>query len=348
MEKIISNNRPFHPDKMPSLLAAFWGLKNYQNVIAGINDDDCAVIRIGSESLVVSTDYLNANPIALEFGIATYKDLGKLLVAANLSDLCGTGAKPIAFLASIMFNKNKASKKDFLQLMLGIKTELLKYKIPLVGGDTKLGNANSFCGIAIGVKEKGSKLFLKSGAKPGDGIWVSGYIGSVAAAIDILQEKKITSPAKKWAISKIINPRVPLEKSRIAAKTKRINSGTDLSDGLGVDLSSLCNTSQVGAIIEVNYIPIEPQVKKIAIKKGIEPWKYAFTIGGDFQFIVSTKASALMRKSGFIRIGEITRKKELCIRVAEKTKRLPIKGHTDFNLKSFKAEVSTLINNIKN
>jgi thiamine monophosphate kinase len=138
----------FDPDEMPKWISAFWKKKKYKNVVAGINDDDCAVVKVGSERIVVSVDYLNANPIALELGIGSFKDLGRLLVAANVADLCGTGAKPIGFLTSIMLNKETANQIQFIQFMQGVKKELLKHGIPLIGGDTKLGNSNSFCGVA--------------------------------------------------------------------------------------------------------------------------------------------------------------------------------------------------------
>src|SRR5438045_1458543 len=95
----------FVPDEMPNWIASFWNHRHYKNVLAGINDDDCAIIKIEKEELVISVDYLNANPIAIEFKLGNYQDLGKLLIAANLSDLCGTGAKPIAFLTCVMLKK---------------------------------------------------------------------------------------------------------------------------------------------------------------------------------------------------------------------------------------------------
>jgi thiamine-monophosphate kinase len=335
--------RTFNPDEMPKLISKFWNIKKYKNVLTGINEDDCAVIKIGSEQLVVSTDYLNANPIALEFGIGTFKDLGRLLVAANLSDLCGSGAKPIGFLASVMFRKKEASEKNFLLLMAGIKLELSKYKIPLLGGDTKLGNSNSFCGTALGIKEKGTKLFLKNGAKPGDNIWVSGNIGSVAAAIDILQENEVRGSLINWAKNKIIVPNIPLKKSRLIAKSKAANSGTDLSDGLGSDLATLCTASNVGAIIDVANIPLENQVVEIANQKKVDAWKYAFTIGGDFQFIITANKNKDFRRCGLKKIGQIYKERKLQIAVKNEIYELSPMGHTDYNIRNFKNEVSKLI-----
>ncbi len=345
MAKKINNATDLNPDDIIGTFARRFGKKNNKNIIASINDDDCAVMRIGKEEIVISSDYLNANPIALEFKIATYFDIGKLLVAANLSDLCGSGAKPLAFLASLMFDKTKASQHKALELMSGISTELNKLKVPLVGGDTKLGNSDAFCGTAIGFKEKGTKLFLKNAARAGDSIWVSGKIGSVAAAIDILQEK--SAPAlKKWARNKIITPSLPLVKSRKAAKTKLVNGGTDLSDGLGSDLAELCRSSGVGAIVDVSKIPVDKNVSRFCAKKGTAPWKYALTIGGDFQFIITSKATKLMQDIGFIEIGKITKSKKLNLSVNGYLHDFPIQGHSDYKKSSFKNEIKALLSKL--
>lgn len=340
--------RKFDPDNMHDWTSIFWNRAQYDNVLAGVNDDDCAVLKVKQENIIISVDYLNANPIAIELGVGTFRDLGKLVVAANLSDLCGTGATPIGFLVSIMLKKQTASKKNFVNFMSGVKEELLKHKIPLVGGDTKLGNADVFCGVAIGKREKGTRLFLKNAAVAGDKIWVSGNIGSVAASIDFLRSKRQNRLLKKWSQERITNPDLPLEKSRKLSKIKGINAGTDLSDGLGADLFSLCKASKVGAIIDVDKIPISKEVKLIADSNGVESWNYAFTIGGDFQFIVTARKGVELSKFGMTYIGDIQSNKTLYIRKEGVLRPFPKMGHRDVNIKSFGNEVASLLKNINN
>ena len=141
---------------------------NYRHVEAGVNQDDCAIIRLDKEKkIVITTDFLNANPIALELSVGGYYSLGRITVASNISDLCGTGAKPIGFLLGIASGKetNPDIIKDFVN---GVKYELDKIKVPLIGGDTKLGNANSFYGVAIGYADNSRKLFPKNSAEEND------------------------------------------------------------------------------------------------------------------------------------------------------------------------------------
>jgi thiamine-monophosphate kinase len=342
------SSKAFDPDEFPKWIASFWGRMFYGNIVAGVNDDDCAVIKVGKEQVVITTDYLNANPIAMEMGFGTYKDLGRLVVAANLSDLCGTGAKPIGFLSALTFKKGVVSESDVSSFFQGMKSELKKHKIPLIGGDTKLGNSNSFCGIAIGVKEKKTKLYFKNGAKPGDSIWISSEIGAVGAAIIGLNEKVLDSKWIKWAQSKIVQPDLPLKMARKAASTKIVNGGTDLSDGLAADLWWMCEASSVGAILDVESIPVAKQVVQLAQVKNVPPWFYALTIGGDFQFIITAKKKydKDLEGLGFIKIGEVTHEQEGFLKIGQKKLIMPRVGHRDIHANSFSDELAMLIDGL--
>lgn len=340
----------FDPDEMPKWLSQFFKTQNNSNLIAGINEDDCAILKLGNEELVITTDYLNANTIATEMGLSTFEDLGRLLVAVNISDICGTGAKPIGFLAALMFKKEEANEKEFYLFMNGIKKELSKYRIPLIGGDTKLGNANSFCGTAIGKKEKGTKLFLKNAAKVGDSIWVSSKIGSVSAALAGLKEGGMDESWEKWAKDCIIKPRLPVNLSNALAKSKMANGGTDISDGLGADLWSMCEASGVGAIVWPDRIPISSYVKTYARKQNFPAWHYAFAIGGDFQFMTTSEEvnDEKMKLLGFYKIGKIIKEKEAFIIYNATKLKMPKIGHRDSKTVSFSSELQTILKGLQN
>jgi thiamine-monophosphate kinase len=341
----------FDPDDMPNWLSKLEQNKLFlKNVIAGINQDDCGIIKVGKEQIVVTTDFLNAKPIALELGIGGPWDLGRLLVAANISDLCGTGAAPQAFLVSIMIKTNEDSENYYKKFMRGVIHELKKYKIPLLGGDSKLGDSNTFCGMALGIKEKKTKLFIKNSAKANDSVWVSGKIGGVAAAIDGLNAKDMDKKWNQWAKKRIIDPKVPLEKSKILAKSKLANGGVDLSDGLGSDLWDLCQASNLGAEIDVDLIPLSKNVRVVASKRNIFPWIYAITVGGDFQFLVTSNArnDVTLTKMGFVKIGKLIKEREAYM-IHENIKfKLPKLGHRDTRRETFVNEVQILVDNIKN
>jgi len=127
------------PDEMPGWLASLWPSANRAPfIIAGVNDDDCSVLKWDDQLLVITTDYLNARPIAAQLGIGTPADIGRLVVGANLSDLCGSGAEPRALLVAAMM-EDGATEEEFKNLMGGVREEAARWGLAVIGGDTKLG-----------------------------------------------------------------------------------------------------------------------------------------------------------------------------------------------------------------
>src|SRR6185437_12425743 len=130
-------SKPLDPDSMPAWLAALWPKKDRDPaIIAGIDDDDCAIVRLTNNLLVITVDYLNARPIAVQLGLADLSDLGRLVVAITMSDLCGSGAAPTALLTGITMERT-ATEQDFQLLMRGVRKEADRWGVPVVGGDTK-------------------------------------------------------------------------------------------------------------------------------------------------------------------------------------------------------------------
>jgi len=344
------SDKKLNPDGIHNWLAKLVSDQKYSYLLEGINDDDCAILVLENIKFVITTDFLNANPIAKELKICSNWDLGRLLVAANLSDLCGTGAKPIAMLTSLMFEK-ETLEISFKELIKGVLYELKKYNIPLVGGDTKLGNSNAFCGIAIGIEKKGMKLFTKNASKPGDLIWLSGEVGSVSAAVVGLSQKLMDAKWNKWAKKSLISPKIPLKKSMNVSREKIGHGGTDISDGLGENIYDLCDTSQVGAILYAEKIPVNKRCIEISKITKIPHWVFGLNIGGDFQFIVTgnRKHSKLFKKFGFYHIGEITTNQDKFLELENKNRiTLPRIGHSDLKIKNYSSEVQDLINQALN
>ena len=341
-------NDKIDPDNIPIWLKKFWSKANYKNIFAGINDDDCAIIKLGNKTkIIITTDFLNANPISVELGICNNYDLGRLIVASNISDLCGTGAEPIAFLLGVtMLNSDK--NEELYSLFEGVRYELNKISIPLIGGDTKLGKARAFIGTAIGYADEKRKLFLKNSAKPNDILWVSGKTGSVSASVfgisKSLMDENWTNEAKRY----ILNSDVPIQKSELVALSKIANGGTDISDGLGADLNDMLDSSGVGAEVYAELIPFNSLVSELAQKIQIEPWMFSFVIGGDFQFLITSnsKYKRQMKEFGFTEIGKITEKREKLLIYNNKKVDLPSYGHRDKRGLRFSDEVSLILDDL--
>jgi thiamine-monophosphate kinase len=342
-------DEPLDPDNEPAWLASLWPSGDYPGVIAGINDDDCAVLSINGQLVIATTDFLNANPIAMQLGLGTLHDLGRLLVCANLSDLCGSGASPMALLVAITMEYG-STVSDFRQLISGVEEEASRWNIPVVGGDTKLGKSRAILAIAIGAAKSQRNLFLKNGALPGDTIWVSGDIGSCGAAVIGLTDGLMGESWRQWAGRAVLRPRLPLEQSRQVAEAGWGNAGTDISDGLGADLVDLCRASSVGAAIYAQDLPIAPEAVELAKALGIPPYRFAFSIGGDLQFLVTTRSSASthMESLGFTSIGTVTAEKAVRLVAPDATSLLLTgNGHRDSRGLTFAEEIKHLLKELQ-
>ena len=206
--------------------------------------DDCALLAPEpGMQLAISSDMLVENRHF--FADVHPRLLGHKALAVNLSDLAASGAKPLAFtLALSLPHADEAWISEFAQGMFALADA---HDCELIGGDTTGGPLN-ICITVFGEVPAG-KALLRSGARPGDEIWVSGHLGDARLALEAL-------------LGKIQLPQPLLEQSRqrLEAPTPRValglalrgiaSSALDVSDGLLGDLTHILELSQVGATVD--------------------------------------------------------------------------------------------------
>lgn len=332
----------FDPDDMHSWLGQYLRCEA-SRVVAGSDEDDCGVVGFGDRVLIISTDFLNADPISVRLGFADPEDLGRLVVDVSIADIVSSGANPIGILVGVMLPRS-ASEEEFRGLIEGAKAEADEVGAHIVGGDSKIGKERCLYSVGIGEAGRGAVTLL-SGATPGDDVWVSGCLGNVAAAVVGLSEGTMPDTWRSWARKSLVKPSVPVGSMLRLAESRALGAGTDVSDGLGVDLTRICKKSNVGVEIESWNIPVEPEVKRVAAMLSIPDWVLPFTIGGDCQMVVTanTGAKPKLVAEGFHWIGRITAEHQR--RIIHEDGRwsdLPTRGHRDSKTESFAEEVRDL------
>ena len=231
-------------------------LRQYHNraVIEGIGDD-CAVVRpaLGSD-LVFTTDFVLQDR---HFTLKTHKPeaIGHKALARSLSDLAAMGSEPVFCLVSLAVPPSLTGKwiDGFYKGLIALARE---HKITLAGGDLSKFDKVIVDVMCCGRVPQG-KVLLRSGAKPGDNIYVTGVLGGAAAS--------------NW-----MRPPEP----RIAAGRKLrplASACMDLSDGLSLDLTRLCIESGVGAEIHSEAIPIARGANLDQALNGGEDYELLFT-----------------------------------------------------------------------
>ena len=220
-------------------------------ILTGIGDD-CAVLR-----LLEGRDFLVTTDFTLE-GIHFRRDwhppesVGHRCLTRGLSDIAAMGGEPVAVFLSL------ALPHDLPQSWVGRFARSLislaaKHGATLAGGDTAESPDGILADIIVtGTAPKG-KAILRSGAKPGDRIYVSGELGGSAAAIVRMRGGRKKVKPRDYVRHFYPEPRV--EVGRVLREKKLASAMIDTSDGLSTDLAHICEESRVGAEIDSSLIP---------------------------------------------------------------------------------------------
>ncbi|HYD39122.1 MAG TPA: thiamine-phosphate kinase, partial [Allosphingosinicella sp.] len=195
--------------------------------------DDAAVLELGGTTLVLTHDmlvegvhYRHDDPPG---------DVAWKLVAVNLSDLAGKGARPVGVLMGYAL----AGEDSDTAFVEGLATALHAFALPLLGGDTvamPAGAPRALGLTAIGIAD--GPVPARSGARPGDHLWVSGTIGDAGAGLKLLESGQ-DEPA--GLIERYRNPRPRLEAGRRLAPLA--SAMMDVSDGLLIDAGRMAQAS---------------------------------------------------------------------------------------------------------
>lgn len=285
-------------------------------IMAGIGDD-CAVLRLpsGRESLV-TTDF------SLE-GIHFRRDwhppesVGHRCLARGLSDIAAMGGDPVAAFLSLALPRDlpQVWVEKFLRGLIDLAE---KFAVTLAGGDTSESPNGILADIVVvGTVPKG-KAILRSGARPGDRIYVSGELGGSAAALHQLRLQQTTKkPQRKLNPAQYPRhffPEPRIELGRMLREKRLASAMIDTSDGLSTDLAHICEESGVGAEVEAKAIP-RARVGEPAHEVALE---LALHGGEDYELLFTAPRNRTIpsRIDGvpIIKIGHITRIRKVVLR----------------------------------
>jgi thiamine-monophosphate kinase len=287
--------------------------------------DDAAVLACGSGSeLVLSCD------TTLE-GIHYLADrhpadsVGYKALARATSDLAAMGATPGWFLLTLALPQSRTGKwlDRFLQ---GIARAAREFVMVLAGGDTTRSRAVFISITVIGEIAPG-RAVTRAGARPGDGLYVSGVLGAAELGLQMVRKgvlsSQVTALARQFSpLKRHLYPQIRVGLGAWLARNGIASAMMDISDGLSTDLARLCAASGVGARVDAERLP---RVEISAVRKGstrvarsvarvrFDPLELALHGGEDYEllFAVSPKnearLSAARRFCPMTRIGEITR-----------------------------------------
>lgn len=289
-----------------------------KSTLRGVGDDG-AVIDHGTKKTVVSTDLL-VEKIHFDLIYTPLKHLGYKAVVVNLSDIYAMNARPTQITVSMAIS-NRFSVEAVHELYKGIHLACEVYGVDLVGGDT----TTSLQGLTLSITALGEadaeKIVYRDGAKVGDLVCVSGFLGGAYVGLQLLEREKqvyLENPNmqpnledKDYIVGRLLKPEARKDIFEFFEQNDLLPTAMiDISDGLSSDLIHICHQSKVGAFIEEANLPIAQETSVKAMDFNLPPSTCALHGGEDYEllFTINPKDIEKIRYMMDIRIiGEITK-----------------------------------------
>jgi thiamine-monophosphate kinase len=293
-----------------------------RQVIVGIGDD-CAAIKPGKGFLLIATTDALVENIHFNLKYIQPYQLGVKSVYINLSDVAAMGGIPRYALLSIAVPPS-FSVKFMDEFLRGVKEGAQKYGVSVIGGNVSSSKNEFFINITILGEVEKKYMVLRNGAKAGDKIFVTGYLGDSAAGMEVLKKGQgARGKGQEKLINRHLMPYPRLKEGRFLAIKKLAASMIDISDGLASDIRRLCEESRVGANLFIDNIPLSKELRDFAYSQLRTPnsklqtsLDFALYGGEDYELLFTVRPENVAKLTGLWKgrkipitmIGEITKK----------------------------------------
>jgi thiamine-monophosphate kinase len=286
------------------------------SVIQGIGDDAAVITSQAGAWTVLTTDLLTEG-VHFDLRTATMADIGFRAAAANLSDIAAMGGTPQHLLVALAIPPTGTSRHVH-QLYRGMMAACRRHRVGLIGGDTSASSSGWFLSITVIGIVPPRKALLRSGARIGDFLYVTGTIGDALAGLGLLNETPgrtkypyiaaLTPRHRKFLIQRHLRPTARIAEGQWLSTHRLATSAMDISDGLSGDLRHICEESHVGAEIDLSTLPLSPACRAYATSRKLDPVNLALTGGEDYEllFTVSPRQRARLERTAIERGFSLT------------------------------------------
>lgn len=267
--------------------------------VRGIGDD-AAVIDVGSQYLLLSTDML-VEGVHFDLSYVPLKHLGYKSVAVNVSDIAAMNGIPKQITVGLALS-NRFSVEALDELYEGIRAACLNYQVDLIGGDTTSSTSGLIISISVtGLVEK-EKVVYRNQARPNDVLCVTGDLGAAYVGLQLLEREKhvfLTNPdmqpelqGKDYLLERQLRPEARTDFIHELRDLDIVpTSMIDVSDGLASELLHLCTQSGVGAHVFEQKIPIVALTYDNAVELNLDPVTCALNGGEDYELLFTIRQS---------------------------------------------------------
>jgi len=260
--------------------------------------DDCALLQPpAGEVLAVTTDTLLAGVHFPHNSSARL--IAQRALAVNLSDMAAMGATPRWF--QLALTTPDADQDWLAEFSAGLHVMACEFNCALVGGDTTRGPLT--ISITLMGTVPSAQALKRSGAKPGDRIYVTGSLGDGAGGLAVLEDKlSVSTEDANYLKGQFWQPQARIVEGLEIRKFA--SAAIDISDGLLADLGHIAEASQVGAVVELDQLPLSEALQRaVDSERGLN---WALTGGDDYELCFTVPANKLAQCQRLIDEGVLT------------------------------------------
>ena len=260
-----------------------------ERVETGIGDDTAVLLPQPGARLLATTDLI-VEDVHFRRAWASPFDIGWKAMAVNLSDIAGKGGRPLWALVGLALPA-PADPAEVESLYEGLRQAAAPHGVAIVGGDTSVSPKGWFVNVTLLGEHLGVPR-LRSAAKPGDAVAVTGTLGRSAAGLAALEAGRARLGAARPKTIEVVTaaylrPTARVAEGRWLGAAAGVHAMMDCSDGLATDLGHICRESRVGARVELDHLPVDPAAREVASALGADALSWATSGGEDFELLLT-------------------------------------------------------------
>jgi thiamine-monophosphate kinase len=299
--------------------------------------DDVSAVDIGNGQVAVLKTDMLVGKTDMPRDMSLWQAARKTVVM-NVSDFAAKGVQPLAALVSLGLPRN-LMRKDIEEITRGLNAAAREYGAYVVGGDTNEAS-DLVISVSLFGTAKRKELMLRSGARAGDIVAVTGFFGKTAAGLRLLLDNYAASKElREVLLRSVCMPKARLKEGLALCSSRAVSASIDSSDGLAWSLHELARMSDVGFL--VNSVPVADEVRCFAEFNGLDARMLSLYGGEEYELVVTVKpkkwvaAETAVEATGerLLPIGKVTRDRQVLLDVDGEKRAVEKRGWEHFKSK---------------
>jgi thiamine-monophosphate kinase len=262
-------------------------------VAVGLGDDAAVIVPERNALEVVTTDAM-VEGVHFDRTFTPAAAIGHRALAVNLSDLAAMGASPRAALLSLVLPPG-LPLADFEALVDGFMALAAAHGVTLIGGNITRSPGPLIVDVTAMGTVRPRRVLTRSGARPGDEVWVSGDIGSAAAGLQSLSAGAQGDGRMGACEAAFLEPQPRVRLGALLGRNRAASSCVDLSDGLADGLHQLADASGVGLEVDGGAVPVTAEARSWFEARSLDPVTAAITGGDDYELLFTVRPKGRSR-----------------------------------------------------